>query len=390
VINDRARAVSLAAAAAIAMGFTYTDQAAIVPLLRAELNLSESQVGLFPSALFATAVLTMIAMGGLPDRAGAKRVTAIGFAVATLGHALFAFAPSYETLLASKAIAGIGNGAAFVSGVRYVTGAYGGQRSHLGQGLFGAGYPLGSALGLALMPPLAIAFGGWRGAFLASTALIAVVLVAYAVFAPAVPKIPTRANIALALANANARWCFVQHAAGFGLSLATATWASVFVLHEFGVSIVAAGVLGSFLLLMGPPMRVLGGYLVASERLSTIATMRGSQLSNLAGLVLIALPGRPLAVALAGFALLGIGVSLPYAAVFNTAAASLPNAPGAAQSLTAAGGTLGAVLGAPLMGVVAERIGFAEAWLAIAAIPLVALVGTFVMRGEESLAASAS
>jgi len=372
------------------MGFTYTDQAAIVPLLRDELGLTESQVGLFPSALFTTAVLTMIVMGGAADRAGAKRVTALGFAGATLGHALFSIAPSYETLLAAKAVAGIGNGAAFVSGVRYIGGAYGGERSHLGQALFGAGYPLGSALGLALMPPLAVAFGGWRGAFLASTALIAIVLVAFALFAPAVPKIPTRASIAVALANANARWCFVEHAAGFGLSLATGTWAAVFVLHEFSVSIVAAGVLGSFLLLMGPPMRVLGGYLVASERLSTIATMRVSQFSNVVGLVVIAFPGRPLPVALAGFALLGIGVSLPYAAVFNTAAASLPSAPGAAQSLTAAGGTLGAVLGAPLMGLVAERIGFAEAWLAIAAIPLLALIGTFVMRGEESLTAPAS
>jgi predicted MFS family arabinose efflux permease len=90
-------------------------------------------------------------------------------------------------------------------------------------------------------------------------------------------------------------------------------------------------------------------------------------------------------VALAGGVALGIGVALPYAAVFNTAAASLPRAPGAAQSLTAAGGTFGAVVGAPLMGVFIERLGFSAAWIAIAVIPLAALIGTFFMHGEETL-----
>jgi predicted MFS family arabinose efflux permease len=60
--------------------------------------------------------------------------------------------------------------------------------------------------------------------------------------------------------------------------------------------------------------------------------------------------------------------------VFNTAAASLPRAPGAAQSLTASGGTFGAVVGAPSMGLAIERTGFSAAWVVIAVIPLAALV----------------
>jgi predicted MFS family arabinose efflux permease len=132
-------------------------------------------------------------------------------------------------------------------------------------------------------------------------------------------------------------------------------------------------------------VRPLGGWLIARQRATTIALMRGSQLINLAGLSLLAFPGRPLPVAMAGGIALGIGVALPYAAVFNTAAASLPRAPGAAQSLTAIGGTLGAVIGAPLMGAAIERFGFTAAWAAIAIFPLAALTGTVVMRGEEQL-----
>ena len=328
----------------------------------------------------------MLSTATLADRIGAKRMNVVGVAFALASNLLFAVGPTYETLLLAKAVGGIGSGLAFLGGVRYVAGLYSGARSHFGQGVYGAGYPLGSALGLQLMPPLALAFNGWRGAFVASSTLLLVVLIVYAWLAPAVPRVVVPGSIRDALQNGNAWWCFVEHAAGFGLALATGSWISVYILREFNTSLVVAGALGAFILIAGLFMRPLGGWLVARRRTTTIALMRGSQLLNLAGLALLALPGRPLPVALVGGVALGVGVALPYAAVFNTAAGSLPRAPGAAQSLTAAGGTFGAVVGAPLMGAFIERLGFSAAWIAIAVIPLAALIGTFVMRGEEQLA----
>jgi ACS family hexuronate transporter-like MFS transporter len=354
-----------------------------VPLLRADLRISDVQAGLLPTALFLSAVVTMLATATLADRIGAKRMNVFGVAFALASNLLFAVGPTYETLLLAKAVGGIGSGMAFVGGVRYVAGLYLGARSHFGQGVYGAGYPLGSAIGLQLMPPLALAFGGWRGAFLTSSTLLLAVLLVYTWLAPAVPRAVAPGSITDALRDGNSWWCFVQHAAGFGLALATGSWISVYILREFDTSLVLAGALGAFLLIAGLFMRPLGGWLVARRQITTIALMRSSQVLNLAGLGLLAWPGRPLPVALIGGIAVGVGVSLPYAAVFNTAAASLPRAPGAAQSLTAAGGTFGAVVGAPLMGVAIERLGFSAAWIAIAVIPLAALVGTFWMRGEE-------
>ena len=325
----------------------------------------------------------MLATAGLADRIGAKRMNVLGVAFALASNLLFAVGPTFESLLVAKAVGGIGSGMAFVGGVRYIAALYPGARSHFGQGMYGAGYPLGSALGLQLMPPLALAFGGWRGAFVSSSALLAVVLVVYAWRAPPVPRATLPGDIRDALRDGNAWWCFVEHSAGFGLSLATGSWISVYILREFATSLVLAGALGAFVLIAGLVMRPLGGWLIARERATTIALMRLSQVLNLAGLALLAVPGRPLPVALAGGIALGVGVALPYAAVFNTAAASLPRAPGAAQSLTATGGTLGAVIGAPLMGAAIERFGFTGAWIAIAILPLAALCGTFFMRGEE-------
>jgi nitrate/nitrite transporter NarK len=309
-----------------------------------------------------------------------------GVAFSLASNLLFAIGPTYESLLLAKAVGGIGSGMAFVGGVRYIAGLYPDTRSHFGQGVYGAGYPLGAAIGLQHMTPLALAFGGWRGAFVTSSTLLLVVLIVYAWLAPSVPRAVVPGTIRDALRDGNSWWCFVQHAAGFGLALATGSWISVYILREFDTSLVLAGALGAFLLIAGLFMRPLGGWLIARRRTTTIALMRSSQVLNLAGLALLALPGRPLPVALVGGVAVGIGVSLPYAAVFNTAAASLPRAPGAAQSLTAVGGTFGAVVGAPVMGAAIERLGFSAAWIVIAVVPLAALVGTFLMRGEEAIA----
>ena len=343
------------------------------------------QAGLLPTALFVSAVITMLSTATLADRVGAKRMNVMGVGFSLASNLLFAAGPTYETLLLAKAVGGIGSGMAFVGGVRYIAGLYGGTRSHFGQGLYGAGYPLGSALGLQLMPPLALAFGGWRGAFVTSSVLLLVVVAGYARWAPTVPRKALPGDIRDALRNGNAWWCFVEHAAGFGLSLAAGSWISVYILREFDTSLVVAGALGAFILIAGLFMRPFGGWLIARERATTTSVMRVAQVLNLIGLAVLAVPGRPLAVALAGGLAVGIGVSLPYAAVFNTAAASLPRAPGAAQSLTATGGTFGAVVGAPLMGAAIERFGFSAAWLVIAIVPVAALVGTFFMRGEEDL-----
>jgi len=354
-----------------------------VPLIVADLRISDVQAGFLPTALFISAVATMLATASLADRIGAKRMNVYGVAFSFASNVLFAIGPTYEALLLAKAIGGIGSGMAFVGGVRYVAGLYPGARSHFGQGVYGAGYPLGSALGLQLMPPLALAFGGWRGAFAASSVLLLAVLIVYAWRAATVPRSRTAGDIRDALRNGNAWWCFVEHAAGFGLALATGSWISVYIHREFDTSLVVAGALGAFILVAGLFMRPLGGWLIARRVTTTVALMRGSQVLNLAGLGLLALPGRPLPIALAGGVAVGVGVALPYAAVFNTAAASLPRAPAAAQSLTAVGGTFGAVVGAPVMGATIERLGFSAAWIAIAVVPLVALVGTFFMRGEE-------
>lgn len=377
------RDVALATATATAIGYTYAAHGPVLPLISGEFALSDVQAGLISAALFLAASLTMLLFGDAADRYPPKAVVTFGMALTLAGNVASALAPSYALLLAAKAIGGVGAGFGFLAGIRYIQRRYGEGRPHFGQGLYGAGYPLGSAIGLWGMPSLAIAWG-WRGAFWATSALIALVLVVW-LAASAVPRMRRPGTMLDAARCANCWATTVQHAAGFGLVFAAATWVTTFLLREFSLPLEGSGLLGSILLVLAVVARPVGGYLVARERVGTLAVMRLAQVLVLAGVALVALPGRPLAAALLGAAALGVGGGIPYSAVFNTAAASLRGAPSAAQGLTALGGLMGTLVGAPAMGYAIQTWGFSWAWLILGAISLAALLVTFVMRGEEQL-----
>jgi MFS transporter, NNP family, nitrate/nitrite transporter len=272
-----------------------------------------------------------------------------------------------------------------VASARFIAGLYGEDQPHFGLGLYGGGFPLGSAVALLSTPTVANGFGGWRGSFAAEAVGLAVIFVLWTAFAPSVPAVRRVGSMIDALRSANCWLLSLQHAAGFGMAIAAGSWITVYLLREFGLPLTLSGVLGSLLLLLAFLTRPLGGLLVTRRLLRTKAVMRAGDLAVIAGVALLAFPGRPLPVALAGAMVLGVGVGLPYAAVFNTAAASLPRAPGAAQGLAAVGGTAGVMIGAPVMGFAVQTWGFGAAWLVIAFVGFCALVGTLPMVGEEEL-----
>ena len=377
-------AVALLSLSAVAFGFTYSDHAPLIPLVSADFRLDDLGVGLLSTALFSSYMGATLLTTGLAERLGAKRMVGAGLAVSAAGTVVFALSPGYPVALVAKAIQGIGSALAFVAGARYLAGLYGGRRNHFALGLYGAGYPLGSAVALVAMPALAAGLGGWRGAFWAEAAFVAAATLAWW-GAPSVPRVARPGNIRDALRCANCWWTSLQHAAGFGLAIASGTWITVYLLREFDLPLELSGLLGSLLLVLAVLARPLGGLLLARERVPTRRVMRIGDLAIVAGVGLLAIPGRPLAVALGGAILVGIGVGLPYSAVFNTAAASLPGAPGAAQGLAAIGGTAGVMVGAPAMGYAVQTFGFWAAWVFVGAVSAIALVGTAFMRGEDEL-----
>ena len=82
--------LGLASTGAIAFGFTYADQAALLPLLNAELGLTDVQAGLLSTALFVAYLGATLFTTGLPDRIGPKPVIAAGLAATAIGTAVSA------------------------------------------------------------------------------------------------------------------------------------------------------------------------------------------------------------------------------------------------------------------------------------------------------------
>jgi ACS family hexuronate transporter-like MFS transporter len=377
--------VGLVTAEAIGFGFTYSDQAALLPLLGVELGLSDVQAGLLSTALFFAYLLATLFTTGLPDRFGPKPVISVGLAMAAIGTALFATGATFPILLVAKAVQGIGSALAFIASARYIAGLYSDDRPHFGLGLYGGGFPLGSAIALLSTPTMASSVGGWRGSYAAEAVALAALLAVWIGFARRVDAVPREGSMLDALRCANCWLVSLQHAAGFGMAIAAGSWITVYLLREFALPLTISGVLGSSLLLLAFLFRPVGGLAITNGLLTTKAVMRVGDVALVVGVALLAIPGRPLAVALAGAFVLGLGVGLPYAPVFNTAAASLPRAPGAAQGLAAIGGTAGVLIGAPVMGYAIQTWGFAAAWVFVGLVGAIALAGTTVMKSEEEL-----
>jgi len=269
------RGVALVVVGAIAFGVTYADHAPLIPLVAAEFGLDDVQSGLLSTALFLAYLATTVLLVGVIDRVGPKRSVGAGLVCASAGAALFAIAPSYPIALVGKALEGAGSAVAFVSATRYIAGLYGGRRSHFALGLYGAGFPLGTAIALVFLPTIATALGGWRAAIGVESTLIAACAIAWR-WAPEVAHVPAAGDMRDAIRCRNCWLASVQHAAGFGLAIASGTWITVYLLREFSLPLALSGILGSLLLDLAVVARSVGGSLSLSRARSSWASASGS------------------------------------------------------------------------------------------------------------------
>jgi MFS family permease len=369
-------AIALICLSVVGPASNYTNHGPLIPLISADLDLTPAQAGLMSTAFFTGLLLTALVVGYRIDRDGGKRVLVPSYAVLVAGNLLLAVVPNLPVLLLAKFVAGLGAGACFTAGLSYTRVMAPRGRRFLAQGLFGGTYLAMSGSTVYVMPALAEPLG-WRGAIVLAALVIAALGATYALFAPRDPGVPTPGGVFYALRSHDAWILSFVHMCGFGLAMVMATWAAVFLVHDQGLPLQQASLLGSLVLLGGVVWRPLGGALVDRHVIGSLRLMRLALVVAIGGLVWLALGWGGLAGAVLGLLVVGLGTGLPYAAVFNGAALSVPESPASAQALVGWAGAFLVLLGPPVVGALLEATGsFAAGYLVLAAFVLATLLLT--------------
>jgi MFS family permease len=135
------------------------------PLIKDELRISASQLGILLSAFFWTYALMQIPAGWLVDRFDVKWVFAAGFFVWSAATAITGLLHGFAALLIIRVILGLGESVAFPSYSKILCGHFKETRRGFANSMIMAGLALGPALGMKLGGS-AVGRFGWRPFFL--------------------------------------------------------------------------------------------------------------------------------------------------------------------------------------------------------------------------------
>jgi len=384
-VRDVPAARLAVAAVFFANGLGFASWSPHIPRLQERLGLGEAALGF---ALLGVAVGSLVAMplaGALTVRVGSRPVTRVAYAGSCLVLPLPALAPT--PVLFALALAVVGG---FMGSLDVAMNAQGvAVERRVGHpilsslhGTFSVGAGLGALLGggavaLAIAPALHLAVVG-AVLLLAVLPLSARLLRAEPAAAGARSPV-RRAPVTPALLSLGAIAFAVLLAEGSMID-----WSAIYLRDVAGPEAERSGVgaLGyaAFSITMAAG-RFAGDRLVA--RVGPPALLRGSALLGAGGLGLGLLVGTP-AGAIAGFAVLGLGLSTVVPVVFSAAGRALPpgadrpgpDGAGPAISAVSTIGYLGFLAGPPLIGLVAEAVGLPVALggvaVLVATIPLLA------------------
>jgi MFS family permease len=385
-LSDQSQRAAILCGCIVAFAYSanYTNHAPLAPALMREFSFNQALAGFLTTGIFATHAAMQIPGGHLVDRIGAKRVLFCALAWVTLGNLAIAFAGAYWQLLACKIFTGMGTGVCFVGGARYVHAAAKGPRLNFAQGLFGGSVQLGAGFVILAVPRLYL-LAGWRATFLVSAGMALTAAIIWLAAAPNVSSGAAPPGRFGEMLLAPQLWLLgLVQMATFGLSLVVGSWVVVILTKVLKVPATQAGLIGSLVLLLGIVSRPLGGIL--RRHMGIRPLFLGSLLMIALGCFAFVPSSISMAIALTAVVLIGIGVGLPYAAMFSRAGALFPGRAGAAMGLVNMLGILMILGGAPLVGHLADLSGtFRASFIVLGGFSLAVCAAVpFIARSEPA------
>ena len=356
----------------------YTNHAPLASALMSQFHFNNAHAGFLTTGVFLTHAGMQIPGGSLVDRFGSRRMLLIALLWVAAGNFLMAASGAYWQLLFCKIFTGMGTGVCFVGGARYIHEGCRGPRLQVAQGFFGGSIQLGAGF-VIFAVPLIYRLAGWRATFLVCAGMVLLAAVIWMARAPLVEFPPTPPGKFHEMLIAPQLWCLgLMQMATFGISVVVGSWVVVLLTSVAKVPATRAGMIGSLVLLLGIISRPLGGYL--RQHVGIRPLFIGSLLMIALGCVSFVPSSISVARALAGVILVGIGIGLPYAAMFSRAGALFPGRAAAAMGFVNMLGIIMILAGAPIVGHLKDltgsfKLSFAVlagfALLACAVVPLI-------------------
>jgi MFS family permease len=345
----RMRAALGGFALAFTPGFNVANVGAVADQVAHAYGIGLAVVGLFTTGLFVSHSALQVPMGRLCDRLGARVVGGTGLLIVACASAAALSWKEAWFAIGMRLVAGIGTAASFVSGAEYTRATIG---SAVAQGIYGAVSMAAGGLALALIP----LWGSWRAPFVTAAVVAAagVVLVALA------PREPERPPVARGLPTVVDRRLLplaAMHAASFGLSVVIGNWVVTLLHRAGGEPERLAGLAGGLVLFLGVISRPLGGRLIDRP-----GVIRASFIVSGLGIAALSI-AKPLPLAIAAAAVVGIASGIPFAPAFAGAQRLRPDAPAAAVGFVNMIAAVTILVGTPLLGLTFSlpgdgRIGF--------------------------------
>jgi MFS family permease len=341
--------------------------AGLAPRIRTDFAFGESSLGLAVALFYVVSAAGSVPGGRLVDRVGAAwgmRLSAAFTAGSCVTVAVLA--QSAASLTALMLLGGAGNALGGPSVSALLKREVAVRRQGLAFGAQQAGAPMGALLSGLALPAVAIPLG-WRWAFLAAAA-IALIAVACAP-SPAAPTVSSRTAgrrpEGLTAIHALGVTAVLASAAGVGFVSFLVTYAV-----ENGISEGAAGLLLAGVSLMATSSRILLGLFADRAGQEPLRPVTLMLLASVPGYLLLT-AGEPWLIAAAALLAGSLGWAWPGALNLAVVQRS-PEAPAWAVGVMMTGLFVGAVGGPLLTGFLAEHDLFTLAWIACAALALLA------------------
>jgi FSR family fosmidomycin resistance protein-like MFS transporter len=381
--REQERRAMAVACGAHALHDGYTDLIYVMlPIWQGEFGLGFAALGLMKTVFSGTLAGFQVPSGFLAERIGAPMTLALGTALAGIGYVFGGFSVGVATLVAALFVGGLGASTQHPLGSSLIAQAFAGARSRTALGTYNFAGDIGK-MSVPALASLLLLILPWRQALIVLGSLGVIAAIAIFVLMPRLDAAPAPVK----KDDRNALPVGRLHALGFPLLLSVGVIDSAtrmafltflpFVLTAKGASVQTVGLSLTLVFAGGAAGKLVCAFIGA--RIGTIATVWLTETVTALGIV--ALLPLPLEAAMLLLPVVGVALNGTSSVLFG----SVPDLVAPEKRTRAFGsffsGTIGAGAVSPaLYGLLGDAVGVPSALVAVAAIVLVTLPLTLMLR----------